>query len=205
MYPFKKALCFLAGHVYIDTSVLSHNAPTLLHISDTPVRFFPELKRLIETLKPTYIIHTGDLADNIKLQMYPGSIHRYERWVKTLIDLLESSSAETIYLALGNHDNSACVKDFTNRSIVIEVAETLEIEGHSVRISHYPTEILKAPAQLNFFGHDLSLETGVQQDHYFYNGISDIHLIELDTLNVHYFQYPWGTDDDRLCKGRTSL
>lgn len=205
MHPLKKVYYFLAGYVYIDTSLYNNQTATLLHISDTPLRFFPALKRLIGELNPTYIVHTGDLVDNIKLHLYPGSIHRYNRSVQTLIQILENSQAKGIYLALGNHDSPENVKRFVKRSVVIDHVNTLQIENVPVRISHYPKAILEAPSTLNLFGHDLSLETKLENDQYFYNGILDINFIELDTLKAHTFPYPWGTDDDRLGKKRTSL
>ncbi len=205
MHPFKRMYYFLAGYVYIDTSLLENQTATVLHISDTPLRFFPALKRLIRELNPTYIVHTGDLVDNIKLQLYPGSINRYNRSVQMLIKILETSQAKAIYLALGNHDSPENVKRFAKRSIVIDRVDTVHIENVPVRISHYPKAILEAPSQINFFGHDLSLETKLENGQYFYNGISDIYFIELDTLKAHLFPYPWGTDDDRLGKKRTSL
>lgn len=201
----KKIWYFVAGYVYVDAiQSESHNA-TVLHISDTPFRFFPALKKLIEELKPTYIIHTGDLVDNIKLQLYPGSIHRYNRNVQMLIEILESSQAKAIYLALGNHDNPESVKSAVKRSTVIDCAESLTLESVPVRISHYAKAVLEDPQTLNFFGHDLKLETTLKEGKHYFNGISDIYLVDLKTLESHAFPYPWGTDDDRLRKTRTSL
>lgn len=205
MHPLKRIHCFLAGYVYVDTSQIENQNATVLHISDTPLRFFPALKRLIAELNPTYIVHTGDLVDNIKLQLYPGSIHRYNRNLATLIEILESSSAKEIYLALGNHDHPESVKKAVRRSTLIDGVENFTIENVPVRISHYPKAILESPETLNFFGHDLSLETAVREDKYYFNGISDIYLIDLKTFHARVFPYPWGTDDDRLKKTRTSL
>jgi hypothetical protein len=43
--------------------------PVLLHISDTPSEIYPFIFKIIDVLKPKYIIHTGDLADNVKLEI----------------------------------------------------------------------------------------------------------------------------------------
>lgn len=205
MHLLKKLYYFFAGYVYVDTSQIESHNTTVLHVSDTPLRFFPALKKLIGELNPTYIVHTGDLVDNIKLQLYPGSIHRYNRNLETLIDILESSQAKGVYLAIGNHDNLESVKKSVRRSTVIDHAETLQMDSVPVRISHYPKAVLEDPQTLNFFGHDLSLETLVKDDKHYFNGISDIYLVDLKTLEVRAFPYPWGTDDDRLRKTRTSL
>jgi hypothetical protein len=37
--------------------------PVLLHISDTPSEIYPFIFKIIDVLKPKYIIHTGDLAE----------------------------------------------------------------------------------------------------------------------------------------------
>lgn len=205
MHPLKRIHYFLAGYVYVNTSHVKSQNATVLHISDTPLRFFSALKKLIQELEPTYIIHTGDLVDNIKLQLYPGSIHRYNRNLTQLIDILESSSAKDIYITLGNHDNPESVRGAVKRSKVIDSGETLKLEDVPIRISHYPKVIMEDPQDLNFFGHDVTMETSCQNGKYFFNGISDIYLVDLKTLETHAFPYPWGTDDDRLRKTRTSL
>lgn len=198
----KQVLCYLIGQVYVDEILLTHQGKRLLHISDTPRYFYPALARLIEKLKPEYIVHSGDLVDNIKLQLYPNSLVYYQKDVQILLSLLESSSAEKIYIALGNHDHAPFIHQNSGRIQIIDLHEQVTIEGICVGISHYPKPILSAPSEINLFGHDLTLTTHSTQEQLFLNGISNIHLIELDSKIVHALNYPSGTDDQRLGKSR---
>ena len=58
----------LFNYPHISEKLLNDiKGPILLHISDTPDDIYNYIFRLINILKPQFVIHTGDLADNIKL------------------------------------------------------------------------------------------------------------------------------------------
>ncbi|MFZ5351619.1 MAG: metallophosphoesterase [Bacillota bacterium] len=204
MNKIKALLYYMAGRVPIDNKNILKGS-TLLHISDTPASFFGELARLIKILQPDFIVHTGDMVDNIKLELFPGSLWRYEREVKRLIYMLEQSEAERIYIALGNHDNEEIVRRYSNRSHIITSAETVKIEDIKFCIAHYPDEVLSQPGEINLYGHNLSLKSGYSEGRLCLNGITGINLIELNTRKYHSFPYPLGTDDQRLCRSKIGL
>lgn len=116
MNNIKQFFYYMIGRVPADLHEKELKGKKLLHISDTPSSFYGELARIIDILKPDYIVHTGDLVDDIKLELFPGSLPRYEREVNRLIKLLEQSSAERLYLALGNHDDASTVEKLCRRS-----------------------------------------------------------------------------------------
>lgn len=204
MMNFKEFIYKLIGKLYIPEELLEPSEKRLLHISDTPAGFYPELRRLVDGLKPAYIVHTGDLADNIKLQLYPTSIYEHEKWVKRLADILEGSGAEVI-LALGNHDDEQVAAKYFKNSRIIMEAETVEIEGRSFRISHVPQGVLEEPAEYNLFGHDLTLKSGCMDNKLYFNGISYINIIGLESGECTYLCYPSGTDDERLGRHKLGL
>jgi predicted MPP superfamily phosphohydrolase len=177
----------------------------LLHISDTPSSFFGELARLISIIKPDYIVHTGDLVDNIKLELFPGSLWRYERDVKKLIKLLEQSSAEKIYLTMGNHDDIHTVEKLCERSHIINESEIVVIEGLKFAIAHDIEKILNKSATCNLFGHNLTQKSGYSDGRLYLNGITSINLIELKSMSYYNYPYPAGTDDNRLGRGKIGL
>lgn len=83
---------------------------------------FSELSRIIKRIKPEIIVHTGDLVDNIKLQLQPGSIRYYEREVLSILKIsLENASAKKIYISLGNHDSPSYIHQKSGR---IDVHDT---------------------------------------------------------------------------------
>lgn len=200
----KEFIYNLIGKLYIPGELLESAEKTLLHVSDTPISFYPDLKRLIDGLKPAYIVHTGDLSDNIKLQLYPNEIWEHEKWMKRLADILEGSGA-AIVLALGNHDDEQIADRYFKKSRIISGAETIDIEGRSFRISHMPQGILEEPAEYNLFGHDLTIKSGCIDNKQYFNGISYINIIGLESGGCTYLRYPSGTDDARLGRHKLGL
>lgn len=205
MNNFKQLFYYMIGRVPAELHEKELKGRRLLHVSDTPSSFLGELKRLVRVLQPDYIVHTGDLVDNIKLELYPGSSWRYERDAKQLIELLEQSQAQKIFLAMGNHDDQAIVQRLCKRSHIIEKAEIINIEGLPFSIAHYPREILEQPAEFNLFGHNLAIKTGLVEGRIYLNGITSINLIELETKRYFTYPYPAGTDNDRLGRGKIGL
>lgn len=205
MSGLKATFDYLTGKVYIPDQAFQFKGKRLLHVTDTPASFYPALRRVLETLKPDYIVHTGDLADNIKLQLYPLAVPRYEKTVKPLLEMLQDSDAEAIYVAIGNHDNLDVVKRHSRRLNLVESQEYVQLEGRQLSISHFPKVIAVHPGELNFFGHNLYLETHQDANSYYFNGISHLYWIELESMNFVALNYPWGTDDQRLGKGRVGF
>ncbi|HWR61743.1 MAG TPA: metallophosphoesterase [Clostridia bacterium] len=204
MSKYMRFFCEIVGKLYIPPDLYRSEEKKLLHISDTPSCFYSELKRLIELLKPDYIVHTGDMVDNIKLQLYPTSSCEHEKWIKRLAAILEPSGAE-ILLALGNHDDYDIVSRHFERSRIITGAETIEIEGLSFRVSHFPEGVREKPSRYNLFGHNLELETGCIDDKLYFNGISYINIIGLESGECTSLCYPSGTDDARLGRRKIGL
>ena len=205
MENFKKGLYYFFGRVYVPKIIENCNEDILLHISDTPYNFYPGLRRLIKDIKPKYIVHTGDMVDNIKLELYPSRMEEYKKKVRVLIDILENSLASKIYLVLGNHDDASLVTSLSKRSTIVEKSKVIELDGTKYRISHYSEDIIKAPEMYNLFGHDLSLRTKNEYDRVYLNGISGINIITLKNKNVFILSYPYGTNEDRMCKSNFGL
>lgn len=204
MSNFKRFIFEAIGRLYIPSGLSESEEKRLLHISDTPLCFYPELKRLIKRLKPAYIVHTGDMVDNVKLQLYPTSICEHENGIKRLAAMLEASGAE-IVLAMGNHDNLDIVRKHFKKSHIIVEAETMKIGCLSFRISHLPIGVKENPADYNLFGHDLTLKSGYIDDKLYFNGISYINIIGLESGEYTSLCYPSGTDDARLGRGKIGL
>lgn len=205
MEKFKSLLYYFLGRVYIPKNLLKYNEDILLHISDTTFGFYPGLKLLLKELRPKYIMHTGDMVDNIKLGLYPTKRKEYERKVKSLIEILEDSFADKIYLVLGNHDEGELVKKFAKRSIIVEKSCVIDINSTKYKISHFSNEIIKSPAEYNLFGHDLSIPSKRENHITYLNGITGINIITLESKKVFILPYPFGTNDERVCKTKIGL
>lgn len=209
MNTIKKMLWKMLGPVILDEAVLRAKGPTILHISDTPTSVYPELKRLLGILKPNNIIHTGDLADDLKLQLRPSLLRNYESALIKLMQILNHSSAEKIIITLGNHDNLDLVRKYAGRAVVYEDAGTENFQGITISIAHYHEAALGSSkskrSDFYLYGHDLSLKSQRTNEVYFLNGIEAMHLIDLSTGEVFGIMYPGGTDSARLNRKRMHL
>jgi hypothetical protein len=79
------------------------------------------------------------------------------------------------------------------------------IEGLSFRISHFPEGIRELPSRYNLFGHDLTLKNGCIDDRLYFNGISYINIIGLESGTFTTLSYPSGTDDARLGRRKIGI
>jgi len=209
MNTIKKMLWQMLGRVILGEAVLRVKGPTILHISDTPTSFYPELNRLLGILKPNCIIHTGDLADDLKLQLRPSLLGKYESALVKLMPIMNQSSAEKVICTLGNHDNLDLVRKYAGRAEVYGDAITENFQGVTISIAHYHEAALKASklkmSDFYLYGHDLSLKSQRTNEVYYLNGIEAMHLIDLSTGEVFEIMYPGGTDSARLNRKRMRL
>ncbi|SCZ81043.1 metallophosphoesterase [Acidaminobacter hydrogenoformans] len=209
MKTIKKLLWQMMGHVSIDQAALHAKGPTVLHISDTPRSFYPELKRLLDILKPNVIIHTGDLADDLKLENRPSLLDSYEKAVIKLMRIVNQSAAETVVFTLGNHDNFKVVSKHAGRAEVYQDAVIKSFHGNEILCAHYHDAAFDAAASkmpdFALYGHDLSLKSLQSYKAKNLNGIEAMHLIDLSTGAVFVIKYPIGTDNERLNRKRLRL
>ena len=195
----------LIGSIYIPHFLKHREEPILLHISDTPSIFLSVLNRFIKRLNPEYIIHTGDLVDNIKLELFPRSIDRYRMYLKKLLRDLNNSKAKEIYVSLGNHDDLDSVSEYCGRINIIEEFEKVEIEGLEFGISHYSSILEKNPSEFNLFGHNLDIGNETIGGKWYLNGIKGINIVMLKSRKIVILPYPLGIDEHRLKRGKMKI
>ncbi len=193
------------GSVYIPETLKKLDEEKLLHISDTPICFFSTLKYIIKKISPEIIIHTGDLVDDIKLEIYRNSLSKYDYHVRNIISIMEASKAKEIYISIGNHDNIDVINKYCKRSTIIDKMDKTVIFGDAASISHFPYEIIKNPSTYNFYGHDISLKSDIVKDKIYFNGIKNINIITKNTKRIFYLPYPSIVDDARLMKRKIGL
>lgn len=190
-------LLSLFNYPYISEELLkSIKGPKLLHISDTTVDIYSYIFRIIDIIKPQYIIHTGDLADNIKLGIHKNKIDAYYKGVTKLIKGLEKNEFSKIYYVLGNHDDYETVSQLTNRGIILEDG-LLTIEGFNIMVSHYYKEEYSYNADFNLYGHSLDPGHHKKNETIGLNGLLNINIIDLLTKKVFHLEYPIGTNASR--------
>ncbi len=205
MPNFKRIVARLTGNIYIPEEAKELNGKTLLHISDTPAMIFSNLHKLIQALKPNYIVHTGDMVDNIKLEIYPTRHYNYKKHMHKLHKILEIESGAEVRIVTGNHDDYTLVQSLFTRSKVYAQQEELNIEGHRFLVSHYSPSQVNNNVEYVLFGHDIKIQSHVEDATTYLNGIDNIYLIEIESGVIVPIEYPTGTNDSRLNKHRIGI
>ena len=184
------------NYPYISEEILKDiKGPILLHISDTPVDIYHYIFRIIDILKPQFIIHTGDMADNIKLEIHKEKIDLYYKGVKNLIEGLEKNEFSKVYYALGNHDCNEIVSQLTKRGKILEES-LLTIEDCNFAVGHYHKEY-SYKIDFNLYGHSFEPGHYNKEGTIGLNGLLNINIIDLSTKRVFHLEYPMGTNSSR--------
>ncbi len=169
----------------------------ILHLSDTPSYAYRSVINLVEILKPRIIIHTGDLADDIKLELYPDLAHLYKEKAVPFLHKLESSAAEKIYIVPGNHDLAGLLEEEADRSRIVPDGTVIEVRGLKVGLAHCQ-EDLPDSTDYNLYGHNL--DCPVDGNPCTLNGCKDINIIMYPSWRVYHIPYPVGTNHERQYK-----
>lgn len=198
MERIKKFLFNLAGEVYIP-KYASLKYKKILHISDTPTVIYGSIIRLIKNINPDILIHTGDVADDIKLQMAPQLINSYRVKVTRFLSSITPYVKEKIIIVPGNHDDFEILKSI-NSIELIEEGSILNINGINFGLSH---EFNNLPKKCNFYlyGHDKTITNKKE----YLNGINNINIIYIEDNNIIKLNYPSGTDAYRTRKKKMGI
>ncbi len=191
-----KRFLSLFNYPYIEKELLNDmKGPLLLHISDTPVDIYNYILRIINIIKPQYIIHTGDMADDIKLEIYKNRIDDYNKGIKKLIKILEEDELSKIYYVLGNHDNYEAVSKLTKRGEILYEG-VLSIEDCNIAVNHYHKEYSNK-VDFNLYGHSFDPNHYVKNGTIGLNGTLNINIIDLSNKKVFQIEYPMNTNVSR--------
>lgn len=185
------------NYPYIPKGLLEKlSGPVLLHISDTPVGIYSYIFRLIDILNPQFIIHTGDMVDNIKLGNCKNKINQYKHEVAKLIEGLEESRCSEIYYIMGNHDDYETVSKLTKKGTVLEDG-IITINNCKIAVSHYFKEF-SYKVDFNLYGHCFEPIHYKNDETVGLNGVLNINIIDLSTKEIFHLDYPIGTNRLRL-------
>ncbi|KUH33566.1 metallophosphoesterase [Thermococcus celericrescens] len=161
----------------------------VMHVSDTPESAYRFIGGLIDRVRPEYVIHTGDLADNIKLERRPDMKPLYIGAVRKLARVLKNPGTE-LYVVPGNEDEPEVVREFFGGSVV-EPGTIVEIEGRRFALGHTWREVAGLDADFRLYGHNFKLiDRGL-------NGVLGVNFVLLPSGKTYRVKYPGGTDLDR--------
>lgn len=113
----------------------------ILHIGDTESASYPYYRRLIELVRPDVILHTGDLADEVKIGRHPEYLHEYTVKIGVLLDIMKKSGARVIIVP-GNHDVADKIRELAPYAEICEKGSEVVISGILCRVGHQVKEMV---------------------------------------------------------------
>ena len=129
----------------------------ILHIGDTHSDHYPYYRALIERVKPDVILHTGDMADEVKVGRIPGTRYEYLSKIRVLLDIMKSSGARLIIVP-GNNDLPDEIARIAPEAEIYPVNTEITLSGVPCRIGHQVAKMtFDKPYAL--YGHGLTGET----------------------------------------------
>lgn len=172
----------------------------VLHMSDTPTAIYPYIARVLRRVNPSVVVHTGDLSDDIKLELYPGEEERYHVAMKRLFDIL-AAPRRAVYLVLGNHDRRDLLPPTPRQFVICDLDYEFRLGGQDFHISHYVERTEEHPGRYNLFGHEMITRSHTDdEDRYYLNGVEAMRLIDPVTDEMEHIRYPAKTNDARLMR-----
>ncbi|ASJ10865.1 metallophosphoesterase [Thermococcus sp. P6] len=161
----------------------------VMHVSDTPESVYRFIEKLIEKTGPDYIVHTGDVADNLKLERRPELISEYRGALRKLARILKGSDA-VVYIVPGNEDSVELLREFFGRA-VMKPGSVIDIGGRRFALGHSWRDVAGLDADFKLYGHNFRLIEGGL------NGVLGVNFVLLPSGRTYRIKYPGGTDFDR--------
>lgn len=160
---------------------------TLLHIGDTHSADYPYYKSLIEKIKPSVIIHTGDLSDELKAGRIDAVRPYWKRASKDILEIMQNSGARVIVVG-GNNDLTDELKTIAPSVEIVERNSVLKLHGKRVCLCHEVWKINpEIQADVYLYGHGLTGETRTKTDNeregkLYFNAVwgASWHILERD-------------------------
>ena len=136
----------------------------VLHIGDTQSADYPYYKSLIEAVKPDVIIHTGDLADELKVGRIESVRPYWKTSAKAIVNVMEQSGARVIIVA-GNNDLESELKKLAPKAEILPRNTVIEFSCKKVLLCHELNRMDEsAEADVYLYGHGLTGETRTATD-----------------------------------------
>lgn len=191
-------LCCLNGQIFVPQK-LKVPSIRVLHISDTPSTTYKSLIKLVSSITPDVLIHTGDIADDVKLELNPERTQVYVKKACFFLQSLYPYVKENVVLVPGNHDRLDMLA-LNPKALVCGEGTPINIHGVSIGLAHR-FQNLPHGCDFYMYGHDKTEPDTCR----YLNGICRINIIDVTSMEVTRLPYPIGTDDQRLRRSKIGI
>ena len=165
----------------------AHPGKRILHIGDTLSGHYGIYKRLIEATKPDVIVHTGDLADELKAGRIETAVPYWRVAARKIVDIMNGAGVPVIIVP-GNNDLVDDLREFAPDAQIVPNNTVMELLGTKVLLLHQVHLIDEtADVELVLYGHGLTketrtVETNAENGKRYYNAMwgASLHVPEED-------------------------
>ena len=153
----------------------ANSGEKILHISDTHSASYGYYQKLIDEIKPDVIVHTGDLADELKAGRIENARPYWRNTAPIIIRIMENTSARVIIVP-GNNDLETELNNLVQRAEILPRNTTLRLYNKKFLLCHELNRMDEtAQADIFLYGHGLTGETRTPTDNLregkaYYNG-----------------------------------
>ena len=142
----------------------SNKGTKVLHISDTHSANYGYYQKLFEELRPDVIIHTGDLADELKAGRIEAMRPYWKEAAPVVIKMMERTPARVIIVP-GNNDIEDVLSGLVERAEVMPRNTVLPLGGKKFLLCHELNRLDESiEADVCLYGHGLTGETRTPDD-----------------------------------------
>ena len=142
----------------------SNEGTRVLHISDTHSANYGYYQRLFEELCPDVIIHTGDLADELKAGRIEAMRLYWKEAAAEIVKIMERTPARVIIVP-GNNDIEETLFGLIQRSEVLPRNTVVSLGGKKFQLGHELNRLDESiEADVCLYGHGLTGETRTPED-----------------------------------------
>lgn len=182
------------GEIELPRWVSAGEGNLLLHISDTPSRHYPYYRELIKRVAPKVLIHTGDMADEVKVGRIEGVREEYLAKMSVMCEIIRSSMAERAIIVPGNNDLYDEIVARAGSREVYRENKVVEIAGRECRLGHSVRHIT-FDKEWSFYGHGFTGETWAYESNRVggecrFNACFGSTVINLDTGEFYQIELP---------------
>lgn len=174
----------------------SEGGTLLVHVSDTPWEIYPFVRRLLRQVRPDFVVHTGDMVDDVKLEHDGDKRERWHSRTRQLLHILEGEGTRQVYVVPGNHDDRDLLATTASRARIVDPGP-VSIGGRTFYLDHYGPEG-GARGEFDLYGHNRHPPTMRTDSGMLLNGLSAASVIDLSRGRVYSVDYPMDTDRYRL-------
>lgn len=135
----------------------------VLHIGDTESWNYPYFRKLIETVKPDVIIHTGDMADEAKAGRAPFAVDEYKNKLRVIAEILRASGTKRLIIVPGNNDIPSEIASRIPEAEIYEPNSAVVIDGVECKLSHSVKDLVP-DRKWSFYGHGFTGDSWVYEN-----------------------------------------